>query len=81
MVEGETYHMKNIMVGKDEFAAECCIVCDRVPTPQDGFEWSYYAGALPIGSMTCSKECHAVAMKRFERTKRLDTRTQRYSVE
>jgi hypothetical protein len=56
-----------------ELAPNCCIVCKKL-RPETDVErtWTYIAGGVPLGSMTCSRRCLEVALRRHEKTGRLD---------
>jgi len=58
----------------DLVAPSTCIVCGKKPPERDGAGcgWTYLCGSTPIGSMTCSIECTAVALRRHAYTGRVD---------
>lgn len=64
--------MASLLVDSFEVAPDGCVVCGKEPPGLGDVGWSYLAGSYPIGSMTCSEECLAVALERFERTGRVD---------
>ena len=56
-----------------ELAPECCIVCGIArPEVCDDSEWTYIAGARPVGSLACSNKCLTIAIQRHKRTGRVD---------
>jgi hypothetical protein len=66
--------LRNIMVEGVEVAPPGCVVCHK-PKP-DGENvpgWAYLAGSVPVGAITCSGPCMQTAIRRFQRTGRVDT--------
>ena len=47
---------------------------DEQPTEAvNGSDWTYLAGATPLGALVCSKDCLAIALQRHNRTGRVDS--------
>jgi len=66
--------MKNQIVDKVEVAPNGCVVCFKPhPRTDNTPGWTYLAGSIPIGAITCSTECSGIAMRRHETTGRVDT--------
>ena len=66
--------MKNLLVGVQEIAPPCCVVCGKShPDGENVPGWVYLAGAVPFGAIACSPACTAKAVDRHERTGRVDT--------
>lgn len=58
---------------KVEIAPKSCIVCGKAhPGGKNLPDWSYLAGATPIGAITCSVDCLRTAIDRFQKTGRCD---------
>ena len=68
--------MKNLLIQGQEVAPECCIVCGN-PKPKtlrdNEGTWSYISGSLPLGALTCSRQCLDKALERHYKTGRVDT--------
>lgn len=65
--------MKNILVGGQEIAQSCCIVCGKKPVGENAPGWAYLTGSIPTGAITCSPACTAKAVDRHNNTGRVDT--------
>ena len=66
--------MKNVLVGGQEMAPPCCVVCGKDhPGGENVPGWTYLAGSTPIGATTCGPGCTRVAVNRHTRTGRVDT--------
>lgn len=64
---------KNLLVGFEELAPECCIVCFKDFSEKlNGAKFVYMAGSTPLGAMACEGECIGVAIGRWEQTGRVD---------
>lgn len=59
---------------RPRLAPEACVVCWKA-FPEEGETvpgWTYLSGSLPLGAMTCSESCLAVALERHRTTGRVD---------
>lgn len=69
-----TPRLRNRLVEDVEVAPAGCVVCRKLhPGGESAAGWTYLANSTPVGAMTCSPACAAVAVKRWERTGRVDT--------
>lgn len=65
--------LKNRMVEGVEIAPDGCVVCSKPnPEGENVPGWTYLAGSIPVGAVTCSSTCFDIAMKRNRRTGRVD---------
>ena len=66
--------MKNLISNGIEVAPPTCIVCGKdKPDGENVPDWTYLAGSIPIGALTCGSGCTRVAVNRHTRTGRVDT--------
>ena len=71
----EENRSRNRVVDGVEVAPPACVVCHRAKpdTDQPVPGWTYLAGSVPVGAITCSERCLEIAMRRWRLHNRVDT--------